>query len=182
MVPLLPSPSRVKRVSELIGVQAGKNDRRPPTPPISPVTPLPKFQPFSPRPSPLQVPTVAPRLILRPVLGASRILLRMAPKQATLGYVKPTQTTLGCVEILPANHRTDCTPSIGWSIGDSFADAVPRTASSSVSPMARNRNLLPPSRRSSPLHPSPRHQNQPRMWGPKTKTSLTSLSQRRKRM
>lgn len=71
--------------------------------------PLTNFN-LSLRQAPFQAPIVAPRLILRPVLGASRILLRMAPTQATLGYVKPTQTTLGCVEILPATPQDGLYP------------------------------------------------------------------------
>lgn len=43
------------------------------------------------------------RLLISAVNLSSRLLLlrsssTMPPKQATLGYVKPSQTTLGCVE------------------------------------------------------------------------------------
>lgn len=165
MVPLLPSPSRVKRVSELIGDwRSSRQERQTATRTAHIASDPPQnsnfFSPSITTPSSHRGsttdPETCPGRVSHPPQNGSQA--------GDVGVCEANPNHAGVCRD-PACNTTGRTvpPSIGWSIGNPFADAVPRTASSSVSPMARNRNPLPPSRRSSPLHPNPRHRNQPRM-------------------
>lgn len=72
-----------------------------------------------------------------------RLCFSMAPKQATLGYVKSSQTTLGCAAFLSRFHAARCNHS--WNTAD------PSKATSSESPMDQN---PPPNNQSSLLRQS----------------------------
>jgi hypothetical protein len=67
---------------------------------------------------------VASRRLLSTAVTSSQSLLtvRMAPKQATLGYVKSSQTTLGSVEVNAACNviriHSDISPNLGSSLAN----------------------------------------------------------------
>jgi len=100
--------------------------------------------------------TLASRQIFRSALSTSRTLLTMTPKQATLGYVRSSQTTLGCVDQLPsAHHHPSQLSAIVFLIADDF-QFVASSLASQTAP-----NLRPPARQLSHSLRSPRPRRRP---------------------